>query len=67
MNEGNPDKSLASSNLPKAKLDDLMLAMDVVDTLRHQEKLIERELGQEARDTALKTRLRSTSTKTAEV
>ncbi len=58
MNEGNPDKSLASSNLPKAKLDDLMLAMDVVDTLRHQEKLIERELGQQARDDTLKKRLR---------
>ncbi len=58
MNEGNPDTSLASSNVPKAKLDDLMLAMDVVDTLRHQEKLIERELGQEARDKALKKRLR---------
>lgn len=43
---------------PAAKLDDLMLAMDVVDTLRHQEALVERELSQDLRDEALKTRLR---------
>ena len=35
-----------------------MLAMDVVDTLRHQETLVERELDQETRDGVLKTRLR---------
>jgi hypothetical protein len=35
-----------------------MLAMDVVDTLRHQEDLVEKELGQENRDEALKARLR---------
>ncbi len=40
------------------KLDDLMLAMDVVDTLRHQDTLIERELGQEERDVELRRRLR---------
>lgn len=43
---------------PEAKLDDLMLAMDVVDTLRHEEKLVETELGQDMRDEALKARLR---------
>jgi Family of unknown function (DUF6384) len=43
---------------PAAKLDELMLAMDVVDTLRHQEGLVERELGQSERDAALKARLR---------
>lgn len=48
----------AGSAPPKAKLDDLMMAMDVVDTLRHQETLIERELGQETRDAELKERLR---------
>lgn len=48
----------AGSAPSKAKLDDLMMAMDVVDTLRHEEKLVETELGQEARDAALKERLR---------
>jgi len=40
------------------KLDEVMLAMDVVDTLRHQDDLVEKELGQENRDEALKARLR---------
>ena len=40
------------------KLDDLMLAMDVVDTLRHQDSVVARELGQDERDAALKERLR---------
>ena len=39
-------------------LDEIMLAMDVVDTLRHQEKLVARELGSDARDKELKERLR---------
>lgn len=41
------------------KLDELMLAMDVVDTLRHRETLVERELGQDLRDAELKERLRT--------
>ncbi|MEQ1930967.1 MAG: DUF6384 family protein [Parvularculaceae bacterium] len=40
------------------KLDDVMLAMDVVDTLRHRERLVEMELGGEAREEALIKRLR---------
>ncbi len=43
---------------PAPQLDEVMLAMDVVDTLRHQETLVEKELSQEARDAALKDRLR---------
>lgn len=39
-------------------LDELMLAMDVVDTLRHQEAVAVRELAQDGRDEALKERLR---------
>jgi hypothetical protein len=39
-------------------LDDVMLAMDVVDTLRHRELLVERELHAEDRDQKLHTRLR---------
>jgi len=40
------------------KLDELMLAMDVVDTLRHQEGLITRELDETRRDAELIERLR---------
>jgi hypothetical protein len=39
-------------------LDEVMLAMDVVDTLRHQENLVSRELSEEARDAQLLQRLR---------
>jgi Family of unknown function (DUF6384) len=41
------------------KLDDLMMAMDVVDTLRHRDRLVERELNEEAREEQLISRLRS--------
>mgnify|MGYP001811973450 FL=1 len=44
--------------VPAPKLDDLMLAMDVVDTLRHEQNLVERELDQSSRDKVLKRRLR---------
>ena len=47
-----------ASEAPPAKLDDLMLAMDVVDTLRHEDSLVEKELSQDQRDAALKKRLR---------
>lgn len=40
------------------KLDDLMLAMDVVDTLRHDQRLVERELSVDFSDEALIKRLR---------
>ncbi|MFN9355683.1 MAG: DUF6384 family protein, partial [Alphaproteobacteria bacterium] len=39
-------------------LDELMLAMDVVDTIRHRELVVARELAQGDRDAALKARLR---------
>lgn len=42
----------------KAPLDDLMLAMDVVDTLRHRASLVERELSADERDQQLIERLR---------
>jgi hypothetical protein len=41
-----------------APLDDVMLAMDVVDNLRHVDRLVERELDTEERDRQLKERLR---------
>ncbi len=42
-----------------AKLDDLMMAMDVVDTLRHRDRLIERELNEDLREEQLVERLRA--------
>jgi Family of unknown function (DUF6384) len=42
-----------------ASLDDLMLAMDVVDTLRHEQDLVSRELDEEGREAELVERLRT--------
>ena len=39
-------------------LDDVMIAMDVVDTLRHREDLVRRELDEEGRESELIARLR---------
>ena len=39
-------------------LDDIMIAMDVVDTLRHREDLVRRELSEEDREADLIARLR---------
>jgi hypothetical protein len=50
--------AVSEEGTEKAPLDELMLAMDVVDTLRHRERLIERELGAEEREEQLKERLR---------
>ena len=47
-----------NSSTDKRRLDDVMLAMDVVDTLRHREHLVERELHAEDRDDKLLQRLR---------
>ena len=49
---------MAQASAEKQPLDDLMLAMDVVDTLRHQQVLIERELNTGDRDRKLIERLR---------
>lgn len=48
----------AASNTGGPALDELMLAMDVVDTLRHEESAALDELAQEGRDGTLKERLR---------
>ena len=42
----------------KQPLDDIMLAMDIVDTIRRRERLLERELDAEGRAEDLKERLR---------
>ena len=43
---------------PSAPLDEVMLAMDVVDTLRHRQQLVERELKSADREQALMKRLK---------
>jgi hypothetical protein len=55
-------ESAAATDAPAAvpaTLDDMMLAMDVVDTLRHRERLVERELNEEAKEEQLIERLRA--------
>jgi hypothetical protein len=49
--------TLAPAREPQ-KLDELMLAMDVVDTLRHSENIVSRELNAEQREADLLRRLR---------
>lgn len=44
---------------PSARLDDVMLAMDVVDTLRHRQDLVARELDGAAREAQLIEKLRA--------
>src|SRR5215470_20303042 len=51
-----PDTGIAPGQ--PQKLDDIMIAMDVVDTLRHREDLVARELNEEGREGELITRLR---------
>ncbi len=58
MPADSPAGAAAAPAVPRAKLDDLMLAMDVVDTLRHRERLVERELAEDVREQQLIERLR---------
>jgi hypothetical protein len=53
------ESTVAAGKPTAATLDDLMLAMDVVDTLRHREQLVERELSEDVRDERLIERLRA--------
>lgn len=48
----------AAQPSPAAPLDDVMLAMDVVDTLRRRERMVARELAEDGREADLKERLR---------
>jgi hypothetical protein len=52
------DVAVAQTSAAAPKLDDLMLAMDVVDTLRHDQRLVERELSAASSDDAMIERLR---------
>ncbi|MDR2688159.1 MAG: DUF6384 family protein [Azoarcus sp.] len=51
------DSAQTPGNDAKA-MDDLLMAMDVVDTLRYEDELVRKELGQDERDETLKQRLR---------
>jgi Family of unknown function (DUF6384) len=51
--------SVPATEAKPQTLDELMLAMDVVDTLRHQDNLVERELDETRRDADLLERLRA--------
>ena len=42
---------------PERPLDDVMIAMDIVDVLRHDERLVERELNDDKRRAKLIERL----------
>lgn len=55
-----PDPVVAVPAAGKAApaLDETMMAMDVVDTIRHADRLVERELGGEERQQRLRQRLR---------
>jgi len=44
---------------PSARLDDVMLAMDVVDTLRHRDEWVSREIDEAGREADLMARLRA--------
>jgi hypothetical protein len=48
----------AAAGSKKAPLDEVMLAMDVVDTLRRRRRLVEQELDTEGREQSLEERLR---------
>lgn len=52
-----PEAAPAPAERPH-KLDDVMIAMDVVDTIRHREDLVRRELNDDAREAELIERLR---------
>lgn len=52
------EPDMATDQAKRAPLEDVMLAMDVVDTLRHREGLVARELGVEDRRGRLIERLR---------
>ena len=47
-----------AENTEKIELNEVMLAMDVVDTLRHQQSLVDRELGTDDHDQALIAKVR---------
>jgi len=57
--EHSANESTHGSKAPRARLEDVMVAMDVVDTLRHRQGMVERELDAESRRAQLLERLRT--------
>ena len=57
MNTASESQAIATTE--PAKFDELMLAMDVVDTLRHQQDLVDHALAEDARDAALIAKIKS--------
>ncbi len=55
---GGPALAASTTLASKSPLDEVMIAMDVVDTLRHDRSLVERELNDDARRKDLIERLR---------
>lgn len=53
-----PAATAVAQEVRASTLDDVMMAMDVVDTLRHRELLVERELNEELREEQLIERLK---------
>jgi hypothetical protein len=58
VSEAAGSAAAAGTAAAKQPLDDVMLAMDVVDTLRRKKRLVERELDEYGREEDLKERLR---------
>lgn len=58
MSSDAPTTGTLPASTDTAPLDEVMLAMDVVDTLRHQRAIVEAELGGEGRRAALVERVR---------
>jgi len=56
---GSPGDTSPDEGRKDQSLDEMMLAMDVIDTLRHQEDAAQRAIDQDKRDAELKARLRS--------
>jgi hypothetical protein len=53
-----PSAAVGAASDERPPLDDIMLAMDVVDTLRRRERLVARELDEAGREADLKERLK---------
>lgn len=56
--ENTDSAGVSGTEQPRTKLEDIMVAMDVVDTLRHREGMVERELDADGRRERLLQRLR---------
>lgn len=58
MGRAQATENMTTAQAKAGGLDDVLLAMDVVDTLRHRQHILDRELDAAGREAALVTRLR---------